>query len=128
MDEAIAERIQRLKDAAVSRDTERLWMLTTAAIESGFVKHLSLTGPQADKMRGRSKVSIKSNKPQASNLPAPEKDPKDETAERKRIIQVKRRADNLRSQANTLAAIARDVHAVSCKPLGSNLGRPTHVE
>lgn len=51
-----------------------------------------------------------------------------ETVERKWIRQVKRRADNLRSQANRLTSIARNTHAVSCKSLALIMGRPTHGE
>lgn len=51
MNEALAERVQRLNDAVVCRDTEQLWMLITAAIEAGFFKHLNLSGTHADKMK-----------------------------------------------------------------------------
>ena len=49
MDEEVAERVQRLKDAVASKDTQRLWMLITAAIEAGFVKHFQLTDPRLTK-------------------------------------------------------------------------------
>ena len=84
-------------------------------------------------MRGRSKVRIATNKTGPVNAATASKDGNDtgtasETEERKRIRQVKRRADNLRSQANRLTSIARNTHAVSCKPLAFTRCRPTQGE
>ena len=128
MDEAVAERVQRLNDAVTNRDTERLWMLTTAAIEAGFITHFKRSGPQAGKMRGRSKVRIVINKPRCASLAALNNDPTGETAERKRIRHVKRRADELRTQANRLTSIARDAHAINGRPLFHSIGRQTQAE
>ena len=79
-------------------------------------------------MKGRSKVRITPNVPSTVQQDkASERDAK-ESKECKRIRQVKRRADNLRAQANRLITIARDLHSRCCKPRDLTLGRPAHGE
>ena len=114
MDAQLATRVQRLKKAVAEKDTQQLWMLTTAAMETGFVDYFSLEGKNADQMKGRSKVRTTTSSGSSPN----EKKPKDpgkensrETFNSKRIREIKRRADNHRTQANRLTNIARDLHA-----------------
>lgn len=117
MDVHLATRTQRLKNAVANKDTQQMWILITASIEAGFVDYFSLTGKEADRMKGRSKVrtttSTGGSPNQKHHEASKEQDGKHsrETAASKRIREVKRRADHTRAQANRLTNIARDIHA-----------------
>ena len=56
MNVQLATRIQRLRCAVATKDTQQLWILITAAIVAGFVGDFSLKGNYADRMKGRSKI------------------------------------------------------------------------
>jgi hypothetical protein len=139
MDLQVATRVQRLKKAVADKDTQQLWILTTAAIEASFVDYFSLKGKEADRMRGRSKIRTTTTDggsiaqrgsdgaEQVSDIasvfsalrprrapvtPRENKGTSRESDASKRIREVKRRADNIRTQANRLVNIARDIHAM----------------
>ena len=59
MDIQIEKRESRLHEAQQSSDTERYWMLITAAVEEAAINYFHLEGKYATKMRGRSKVTFK---------------------------------------------------------------------
>ncbi len=58
IDEHLKAREHRMAFAAHQRNTNQLWDLITAAVESGFVKYFKLEGQDAKKIRGRSNVRI----------------------------------------------------------------------
>ena len=59
MDTAIDHRAERLETAQNMKDTDRQWALIAAAVEDAIIKDYNLEGPQATKMRGRSKVAYR---------------------------------------------------------------------
>ena len=116
MDTQIESRLQRMKKAIRDKDTQQLWILITAAIEAAYVDYFKLKGKEADKMRGRSKVRIKNDDLDTlatARLLAQSADqgPAKESDARKRIRAVRRRIGHIRTQANRLTNLARDIHA-----------------
>ena len=59
LDAAIEQRISRIKEAQAQGDTDRQWMLITAAVEQAAIEYLDLQGKDATRMRGRSRVSFR---------------------------------------------------------------------
>ena len=51
----------RLEQAEQDRDTTRYWKLITAAAEEAYVSVLKLEGKQAEKMKGRADIKIRSD-------------------------------------------------------------------
>ena len=60
MDDQIEKREWRFKEAALQQNTTRQWQLIAAAVEEANIIFHKLTGREATKMRGRSKVTFRS--------------------------------------------------------------------
>ena len=58
MDKQLEERKFRIEDAIANGDTDRIWQLVVAAIETAFVQYLDLSESQAQHMIGRAHVQV----------------------------------------------------------------------
>lgn len=58
MAKEVTDRVCRMTQAQCDGDSKRLWDLIAACAEGAFVKFLGLEGPDATRMRGRSKVDF----------------------------------------------------------------------
>ena len=59
IDNAIAKRMNRIKDAQKYKNTNQQWIPITAAIEEAVIDYFDLKGKQATKMRGRAKITYR---------------------------------------------------------------------
>ena len=84
MDKAMQARRGRFKSARAAKDTNRMWQLISAAVESAWAAYGDLKGPEVQAIRGRGKVTIQSIKqapqPQESLEKTPESEAWEQTA------------------------------------------------
>lgn len=104
IDQQLEQREGRLTEAILQGDTGKLWDLITAAIENGFINHLSLNRKEAGKLRGRNVVKIKDEEPRKTKENTAEQNVVDGDNAKGRWVS---RAGKHCAQANRLINIAR---------------------
>ena len=109
MDLQIETRRNRFKLAEHQKDTTRQWDLTAAAVEAAVIDFHGLTGTEAKRMRGRSKIRFRQNTCDPLDLNRVGDEDKEECLTK--ATWLKKSANNHSLLGNKLNTMAKRMHA-----------------